>query len=464
LKLRWYQRKAKRLALEHDGFLLYKKQGTGKTLTALSIVHHRFHHNQVRKLLIVGPLTPLDVWEEHIKKGLKHNLFTDMPYHMTNGRRLKSWTDIPNVSSEALHVITVNYESLRRIAPILKRWRPDFLIADEVHKVKDRNSKQSKALYQISKRIRYKLGTSGTPDDGDAIDYWAQFRAICPEVFGVNWGDFATYYLRKTGYGYIKFKVRKRKEKELIAKIQSRMFRVEEDVLNLNPVIHVRYLFSLSDEGQRVYDQLSLEAVASLGDKSISTPIVLAKITRLSQITGGFIPDDEGELHRVDRQKVRALKRILGRLEPDEKVVVFARFIPEVEAILQVFKQMDRRAVCIMGRVKPLERKRVRKQFLRNPKVVGMVAQVRTGGVGVNEMAVASYGIFYSTTYSWIDFDQAIGRLQRSGQKKQVRFTHLIAKGTIDEIVYSTLREKQSTSNLILNLKRTHRWRRRKTV
>ncbi len=85
-----------------------------------------------------------------------------------------------------------------------------------------------------------------------------------------------------------------------------------------------------------------------------------------------------------------------------------------------------------------------------------MVAQIRTGGVGINELVASAVAIYYSTSFSWIDFDQSKARLHRYGQEKVVTYYHLLMRGTVDEEVYTTIKSKQKVSELILTLK--NRW------
>ena len=67
--------------------------------------------------------------------------------------------------------------------------------------------------------------------------------------------------------------------------------------------------------------------------KVISVPNVLAKLLRLQQLTGGWLKADEATREtRVDHGKAEVLKDLLEDMGT-EPVVVFARFIADIEAI-----------------------------------------------------------------------------------------------------------------------------------
>lgn len=59
--------------------------------------------------------------------------------------------------------------------------------------------------------------------------------------------------------------------------------------------------------------------------------------------------------------------------------------------------------------------------------------------------------IFYSYDYSYIDYDQAIARVYRNGQKNKTTVYHLVAEGTVDEDILQAVQNKQDIAKRIVD-------------
>jgi SNF2 family DNA or RNA helicase len=81
-----------------------------------------------------------------------------------------------------------------------------------------------------------------------------------------------------------------------------------------------------------------------------------------------------------------------------------------------------------------------------------MIANQKAGGVGIN-LVEASYSIYYSKSFSLEDDLQSEARNYRGGSQMHHRVTRidLVARGTIDELITSSLANKQDVSQTILD-------------
>ena len=450
IPLETYQRLGIARALKHDGYALYFKQGAGKTATAIGYIEKR---QPVSTVLVICPPTVIDSWLEELDK------FADFEYEAI---RLDDFGTLQGAEfrrrvreskgEKSTLVVLAGYQLLVRRKEWIKRLHWDVAIADESHMIKKHSGKQAKVLNLIGKQSRYRILLSGTPFDKGGLDAFAQYRFACPDVFGYKWKDFVGKYGQNIGYGYTKWVTNPAMADELRDKIRSRMMRVEiEDVISMPELNHSVKKFELEPHARSVYDELEEEAVAEYKGKHAFAPVVLAKTTRLQQIAGGFFVDDEKESHRISWAKIRKLREVIEQIG-DEKIVIFARFIREVKAIARACEKMGLNPLVMHGGVDKRKRMAIRKQFVRDRSAKVFVSQIRVGGVGVNELKVARFGIMYSTTYSWIDFDQAVTRLYRRGQKRNVVFYHLIARNTVDEDIYKTVKSKGKRTQVLLRM------------
>ena len=71
--------------------------------------------------------------------------------------------------------------------------------------------------------------------------------------------------------------------------------------------------------------------------------------------------------------------------------------------------------------------------------------QYMAGSAGI-ELQYANIVIFYTPTYSYQDYSQALGRAYRNGQTKKVTVYRFITQRTIEQAVYEALENKQDFS------------------
>ncbi len=123
------------------GICLLMEMGCGKSLVAIAVAGTLYQFGLTR-VLIVGPLSTLSVWEEQL------SAFAAFPYMLTvlKGSSRKKREQIQNIPNSGLQIIVVNYESARILEEDLVAWRPQVTIADEGHKLKENRSQQSKAM------------------------------------------------------------------------------------------------------------------------------------------------------------------------------------------------------------------------------------------------------------------------------------------------------------------------------
>lgn len=211
----------------------------------------------------------------------------------------------------------------------------------------------------------------------------------------------------------------------------------------------VRYV-ELESAAMKIYRDLVMDSYAELGKGEVTVTNILTRLLRLSQITGGFIGDDEGgPVQRVSTAKEEALGDIVEDvLQSGKKLVVMARFIPEIKAICRLLEKKDIRYSLLMGGVKDREEQVA--AFQNDPEVQVFVGQIATAGLGVT-LTAASTMVFYSLDYSMSNFEQAKARIHRVGQKENCTYLYLTAKGTVDEKVLKALRDKADLARMLVD-------------
>jgi SNF2 family DNA or RNA helicase len=139
---------------------------------------------------------------------------------------------------------------------------------------------------------------------------------------------------------------------------------------------------------------------------------------------------------------------------PDgKKVVIFCRFLPEIDAIVTMLNEMEIPAASITGATAGQARSDLIDAFqeMEEPRV--LVIQTQTGGLGIT-LTRADTAIFYSYSYSFADYEQARARIHRIGQTNKVTYIHLVARDTVDEAVINALHFKKRLADIVVDQQR----------
>lgn len=422
-----------------------------KTLTAIAIAGKAYLEGHIKRLLVVAPASVVSVWPQELTQ---HAAFPYEAIPLTGAvkKRMEALKDLTRVP-RALQVVVINYEVLAKMETALIAWRPDMVIYDESQRLKTPSSQQSQAAGRISRYCKFRLGLTGTPVTQGPLDFWAQYRAIDPSIFGTSFYNFKNRYAVLGGFNQ-KQVVGYRNLPELIVKAHSIAYRVtKEEALDLPEYIDQLLYCELEPEAAKVYRQLARDSVAELErDKHVTAANVLARLLRLSQVTGGFVNDVDGRGHQVSRAKLSLLEELLeDLLVAEKKCVCFYRFTDEGRAIEELVKTKLKVGYArIAGDVPMAARGELVRQFQEDPECMVFLAQIQSAGLGIT-LTTADTAIFYSLDFSFANYDQARARIHRLGQRNACTYIHLIAQGSVDEKIMQALAQKRSMADQVVD-------------
>lgn len=443
----------------NKGFGLLFEMGCGKTLTAIAIAGAGYQMGKVDRLLIVAPTSVVAVWPKELREYAKFK-YTCKTLLGEKQQRIKQIDDLLKFPFKALKIAVINYESTWRpeILEKLKEFDADMVIADESQRIKTYDAAQSKAMHELGDQARYKLILSGTPVQTAAIDIWSQYRFLDKSVFGENFFKFRGRYAIMGGYGNKKI-VGYRDLEGLIKKEHSIAFRVTKDeALDLPEQTFIKRKVQLGKKEKDLYNQIKRSSYAELsnGDK-ITATTVLTRLLRLQQLAGGFlVTDDSDKPELVNTAKLDALQDIIEDyvLGAGKKLVIFARFIPEVTAIMKMidktFQKTGKKQVAIYGAIKKEDRGPIIKQFQEDPDTVIIVGQIDTLGVGVT-LTAADTCVYYSKNFNYATYEQSLSRIHRIGQRNTCTYIDLETEGTVDEMIGKALARKEDMAKTVVD-------------
>lgn len=438
------ERKSKGIAYLMD-------MGTGKTITSIALVGALQAESKIHNLLIVCPKSIVGVWQEEFQK------FADYRYALTilDGTLDKKKATFKYMMGTALQVIVVNYESCWRLESEIAKWKPDMIICDESSKIKNPTTAQSKALHKLGANSKFNLILTGTPITNNPLDFFSQYKFLDEQILGSSFYLFRNRYAVMGGYQN-RLVVGYRHLAELVEKVHKIAYRIKiDDAVELPPFIDETRTITLEPKAQAMYKMIAEDCYAELNNESeVTAKNILTQLLRLSQVTGGYIRNDNNnDALQVSSAKMDALEDIVDTcVEEGRKVVVFARFVPEIEAIARMLQKKGIGYSLIYGATK--DRAEQVKQFQEDPEIKVFVGQLQTTGMGLT-LTAANVAVFYSLDFSFANYEQSRARIHRIGQKEKCLYIHLVCKNTVDEKVMKALQKKGDIAKLMVDDWRT---------
>ena len=133
-------------------------------------------------------------------------------------------------------------------------------------------------------------------------------------------------------------------------------------------------------------------------------------------------------------------------IQEGHKLVVIARFIPEIHAICRMLEKKDIGYACIYGATK--DRQEQIHRFQYDTDCMVFVGQIATAGLGIT-LTAASTMVFYSLDYSMSNFEQTKARIHRVGQKNGCTYIYPVSYTHLDVYKRQALRTKSARSSVI---------------
>ena len=137
-------------------------------------------------------------------------------------------------------------------------------------------------------------------------------------------------------------------------------------------------------------------------------------------------------------------------IDAGKKLVVFARFRPEIDLIGKLLDKKKIRYGSIYGDIKLENRGDIVKDFQTNPATKVFLAQIDTAGLGIT-LTAADTCVYYSVNFNYAAYSQSLARIHRIGQKNVCTYIHLITEGTVDETILRALAKKEDLAKTIVD-------------
>lgn len=459
LTLMSHQQQAREIARYADRYAFFYDTRTGKTPMSLSIMNDDIKASPHNKWLVVCPLILID--EAWIADSYKFfpNLSIQSCHAATPKKRIER-------INEKASVYVTNTESFVRYREHFDKVGFAGCFIDESSDMKSPRSNVSKELVDFAQTIPRFYLLSGTPAPNGEWEYYMQLKAV--DFYGVpsTYGAFKEKYFYNTSYNpqFEKLALRADKKDELYALVKKHAIYVDkEDCLTTPGRTFHEVEIEMPPGLQKHYTKLKNDLYLEVSeDNTITAASSAAKLNKLNQVTSGFIIDtqtvkenkfydeDNPEWHLLDMYRITKLLELLDSENVrGEQVIIWANYHVEFELIQNV---LGDRCRCVYGKTKFEDKKEAIKAF-KEKRIQYLVANPASADKGLT-LTNAHIAIYYSLNWSYELFKQSMERIYGSisSQPKHCDYYVLIAKGTVDKVLYSdVLQGKQVAGYAVLN-------------
>lgn len=433
-------------ALTHNKFLLGDEQGLGKTKQALDIAVARKH--KMRHCLIVCGVNNLKWnWYKEVE------IHTNEKAHILGSRVNRKGKTVIGSSAERLadlkqihdeYFLITNIETLRdkSIQSQIKKMCSDGIIGmtiiDEIHKCKNSQSKQGKAIHCCCSY--YKLALTGTPLMNNPVDLYNVLKWLEVENHSLTY--FKNLYCEMGGFGGYEIIGYKNLDQLENSLNKNMLRRRKEEVLDLPPKIYTDELLDLDSSQDKLYRDVTNQIIEDI-DRIMLLPNPLTELIRLRQVTSNP--------NILSSKNITNVKydRILDILESTtDKVIIFSNWTKVINPLYIKLSSLGYNPALVTGESKDPILEMNKFQSDNTCKVIlGTTPALGTGYT----LTAANTVIFIDEPWSKAIKDQAEDRCHRIGTKGTVNIITLICKDTIDERIHQIIKDKGELSDRIVD-------------
>lgn len=428
----------------HRRAFVFNDPGTGKTFSALWAADYLMNIKQVRRCLILCPLSIMhDAWMSSISKSIIHRSAI-AAHHVQASRRIE-------MVQGDYEFVVVNYDGLNLIAEeVINDGRFDLVIVDEANAYKNSSTKRWKSLNKILKPDTMLWMMTGTPASQSPVDAYGLAKLVNPN--GVP--KFATAWRDKVMQKLTKFKwlPKPNAQKEVYDALQPAIRFTKEECTDLPPVLTETREVPLTPQQIKYYRLLKDKMVLQAAGETITAVNAAAGVSKLLQISAGAAYTDDKEVVEFDcAPRLNVLLEVLE--ETSRKVIVFAPFRHSIDTIATFLQKHNVQAEVVHGDVGVNKRTDIFKRFQTtdSPRVLVIQPQAASHGVTLTK---ADTVVFYGPVMSVETYLQCIARADRIGQDStSVTVIHLQGS-EIEKKMFKQLERRVEGHDLLLSLYR----------
>jgi SNF2 family DNA or RNA helicase len=411
--------------------ILGDDMGLGKTVQTLAAAELLARERGIERVLVVAPASVKYQWETEIRK------YTDRPVQVIEGlsgvRRSQY--------AQATFYRLINYEQAVRDLEELNAWLPDLIVIDEAQRIKNWESKTSRAVKKL--RSRYAVVLTGTPLENKLEELYSIVQFVDDRRLGPAFQFLHDHSVRDGDgklIGYRNLEAIREKLGPILLR------RTRSEVLTQLPARTDNIIYVEMAEAQKGPYQEYQQTLGRLLQKKYLTEVdrrrILAVVTNLRMLCNStFLLDKQTNVAPKLEEFGELLDELLGH-DPTRKVVVFSQWETLLHKAAEVLDAQKLGYTMLHGSVPGADRRKLLERFRDDPEC-RVFLSTDAGGTGLN-LQSGDTVINLEVPWNPAVLEQRIARVHRMGQHRPVQVFNLVMRDSIEERVLRVLEQKRS--------------------
>ena len=416
--------------------------GEGKTAITCMVATVLKKKKMFNGILVITTMEIVDhdVWPKDINKwGFD---FTHTILHgKDKDKNLKKDVDI----------YIMNFEGLPWLVKNLKNINAKMLVIDESSKAKGFKTSRFKLFKKILHKFDRRHLLDATPNTQGYMDLFSQIYILDEgERLGRYITAYRNEYFTPVGYKGYQYILQEDGAARIHEKLKDIIYRPEENSVKLPPPKYNDVILKLPKSIRKKYDELELEFILEEKKGVITAVNSAVKRGKLKQFCNGSVYGEGRKVINIHKLKINAAKKIVEKLK-GSPILIGYEFKHDLEALLKAFPDAPFFGTSLKGK-KPTKADKLRIEKAWNMgKIPILLGQISSVARGLN-LQESGYNLMnFSHIDKYSDVIQFLGRVRRSGQKKQVIVHRLIIEDSVDEDVLLSNKNKDTTQKGFLN-------------
>ena len=426
----------------HKKAFVFSEPGTGKTLSALWAADYLMQRGDVRRCLILCPLSIMQsAWLGDLNNSIIHRSAI-IAHHAQASRRIE-------MVQQDYEFVIANYDGLNLIADeIINDDRFDLIIVDEANAYKTMTTKRWKALKSIVGPNTHLWMMTGTPASQSPADAYGLARLVNPDgvpKFFTGWRDKVMNKVTQ-----FKWVPKISAAEDVHEALQPAIRFTKEQCLDLPPVLTMTREVPLTPQQAKYYNLLKERMLVQAAGETITAVNAAAGVSKLLQISCGAAYTDDKEVVEFDAApRLSVLEEILE--ETSRKVIIFALFRSTIDTIHKHLLKRNITAEVIHGDITPPKRADIIRRFQteKDPRVLVMQPQATAHGI---TLTAADTVVFFGPLMSVEQYIQCIARADRKGQDSDKVTVIHIQGSPIEKRMFKALEGKVTDNTLLTQM------------
>jgi SNF2 family DNA or RNA helicase len=409
--------------------ILGDDMGLGKTVQTMAAAELLARERGIERVLVVAPASVKYQWQTEIQK------FTGRPVQVIEGTTAQRRAQYREPTFYRL----TNYEMAVKDLDELNAWQPDLIVLDEAQRIKNWESKTTRAIKRL--RSRYAIVLTGTPLENKLEELYSIVQFVDDRRLGPAFQFLHDHRLlddQGKVIGYRNLDSLREKLEPILLR------RTRAEVLTQLPARTDNTIYvEMADEQRRLYAEHQ-QTLARLVARKYLTEVdrrrILACLSNLRMLCNStFLLDKETNVSPKLEEFGELLRELLGA--GPHKVVVFSQWELMLRKAAEVVHQQGLGHTLLCGNVPGKERRALLERFRDDPDC-RVFLSTDAGGTGLN-LQSADTVINLEVPWNPAVLEQRIARVHRMGQHRPVQVFHLVTRDSIEERVLRALTVKR---------------------